>query len=157
MTATATPRSTVWARNNSARKRESQKKWVAANRERVLAAKRRYDAKNRERIRAKAKEYGATPEGQAQSRIRGFRRFGLTPEAYWELHGKQAGVCAVCRQPETLINSRTGETKLLAVDHDHVTGAVRGLLCRKCNVGIGLLGDSRERVECAARYLAGEV
>jgi hypothetical protein len=58
-------------------------------------------------------------------------------------------VCAICRQPE-----RT-PGRALAVDHDHATGEVRGLLCGNCNRGIGFLGDSAELLESAAGYLRG--
>ena len=54
------------------------------------------------------------------------RTYGITPKQYWELYDKQGGVCAVCQRA-------TGKTKRLAVDHDHQTGLVRGLLCGPCN------------------------
>lgn len=44
-------------------------------------------------------------------------------------------------------------TTRLCVDHCHVTGKVRGVLCRKCNKGIGALGDTAEAVQRAADYL----
>lgn len=46
-----------------------------------------------------------------------------------------------------------GSMVRLVVDHNHATGAVRGPLCSRCNVGIGMLGDDPERLEEAARYL----
>ena len=39
------------------------------------------------------------------------------------------------------------------LDHDHKTGEIRGVLCNKCNAGVGLLGDSMEAVEKALAYL----
>lgn len=63
----------------------------------------------------------------------------------------QGGVCAICKGPETKPNA-----KYLAVDHDHATGAVRGLLCNNCNRAIGLLGDDAERLIAGADYLRGE-
>ena len=42
----------------------------------------------------------------------------------------------------------------VCIDHDHITGKVRGILCTSCNVGIGLLGDNIEGVEKALRYLS---
>jgi hypothetical protein len=54
------------------------------------------------------------------------RKFGITPEVYDLMLAEQGGLCALCRQP-----CSTG--RCLAVDHDHTTGAVRGLLCGRCN------------------------
>ena len=48
---------------------------------------------------------------------------------------------------------KTERTEWFAVDHDHETGAVRGLLCNHCNRGIGLLGDSITNLENAIKYL----
>lgn len=71
--------------------------------------------------------------------------YGLTPEAYTEMLERQEGVCAVCRKPPG--------RRRLNVDHNHATGAVRGLLCPSCNRGIGLLGDDLDRLMDAVAYL----
>ncbi len=55
------------------------------------------------------------------------RRYGITPTQYNELLEKQDGRCAVCRKPAEEFNKR------LAVDHNHKTGEIRGLLCTYCN------------------------
>lgn len=77
--------------------------------------------------------------------------FGISLAEYTRMHTEQAGVCAICSQPESA--TRGGKTKWLSVDHNHTTGAVRGLLCSDCNTGIGKLGDSVERLTAAAAYL----
>ena len=64
----------------------------------------------------------------------------------------QGGVCAICEKPERS-TSRYGRIKKLAVDHDHDTGAVRGLLCANCNKGIGNLGDDPDILIAGAAYL----
>lgn len=74
--------------------------------------------------------------------------YGITRDEYRKLWLSQGGVCAICVQPE-----RTARNRLLTIDHDHATGQVRGLLCSQCNRAIGLLGDSPEVIEAAARYL----
>ncbi len=79
------------------------------------------------------------------------RFYGITLERYAELLAVQGGKCAL-----STCTATTGSTgKPLYVDHDHVTGKVRGLLCSSCNVGIGNLGDSVEALEAAIRYLKG--
>jgi hypothetical protein len=74
--------------------------------------------------------------------------YGITREQYRALWLAQKGVCAVCRKPE-----RTARNRLLTIDHDHVTGQVRGLLCSQCNRAIGLLDDSPKVIEAAASYV----
>src|SRR6266571_73973 len=76
---------------------------------------------------------------------------GMTGAEYKELHARQGGRCAICRNRET--KRRKGRLLPLAVDHDHATGATRGLLCSGCNVGIGYMKDSPGRLRYAADYL----
>lgn len=87
------------------------------------------------------------------SHINRLARFGITPEQYEEMLDAQGRVCAICSRPEKVIDPRNGRIKALAVDHDHDSGAVRGLLCQNCNKGIGNLGDDPERLMAAAAYL----
>ncbi len=81
-------------------------------------------------------------------------KYGLEPEDFQALLAKQGGVCAICRRPETA--ELRGKNKALCVDHDHVTDRVRGLLCFRCNLWIGYLGDDPERARAAAAYLEAE-
>lgn len=76
-----------------------------------------------------------------------YRKYGITHEQYDELLKKQNGVCAICHEAETMKN------KVLAVDHDHATGIIRGLLCHRCNIGIGYFRERIELFKEAARYL----
>ena len=69
--------------------------------------------------------------------------YGITREEYDAMVARQEGKCLVCLQ----------EPKRLYIDHDHATGKIRGLLCNRCNAGLGFLGDDVERVRAAARYL----
>ncbi|TAL42572.1 MAG: hypothetical protein EPN91_07960 [Salinibacterium sp.] len=85
-------------------------------------------------------------------RQRKLRVYGLTDAGYDQLLAAQGGVCAICRKAETARN-RQGRIRPLAVDHDHDTGDVRGLLCANCNVGIGYFDDEPERLQAGATYL----
>lgn len=88
---------------------------------------------------------------QAQSNRRNQLRanFGITPEDYDRMWAAQGGVCAICR----LEGSGRLSGRLMAVDHDHTTGKVRGLLCQRCNHAVGLLHDSPDRAMALAAYL----
>lgn len=76
------------------------------------------------------------------------RRYGITPDDYDRMLAEQGGLCAICRQPE-----RSNRNRSLAVDHNHRTGLVRGLLCSHCNRAIGLLADDPTRLIRALAYL----
>jgi hypothetical protein len=77
------------------------------------------------------------------------RKYGITVEQYDSMLAEQGGRCACCGTDEP-----GGRSKVVFhVDHDHGTGAVRGLLCRGCNVGIGSLGDTIAGLEMGIRYL----
>lgn len=77
--------------------------------------------------------------------------YGLTVEEYESLLRQQGGVCAICRRPERSI--RNGKLLRMPVDHDHETGAVRGILCHSCNRAIGFLGEDVAIVQETVAYL----
>ena len=77
-------------------------------------------------------------------------QYGITVEDYEQMLAAQGGGCAICGA--TVPSSRT---KFFAVDHCHTTGVVRGLLCTKCNRGLGLFNDDTDRLSAAVRYLEG--
>jgi hypothetical protein len=76
---------------------------------------------------------------------RGGRRklYGVSTETVERLVAAQGGVCAICRQAEPN-----------CVDHCHATGRIRGMLCKACNAGLGLLRDDPTLMRAAAKYLA---
>ena len=84
-------------------------------------------------------------------RDQNLKKYGITYDDYIRMYTEQDGVCAICGKPETKVQS--GILYQLAVDHDHATGKVRGLLCSNCNRGIGHLQDSIEILNKAVRYL----
>ena len=79
------------------------------------------------------------------------RDYGISYSEYAKMSDAQNGVCASCKCPETMI--RKGVVQWLSVDHDHKTGAVRGLLCHACNYGLGAFGDDPAKLRAAADYL----
>ena len=79
------------------------------------------------------------------------RNYGVTLEWYQNQLSKQNNVCAICKQPEKAVIK--GRVISMSVDHCHQTGKVRGLLCTKCNRGIGLFCDNPKFLKSAIRYL----
>lgn len=85
-------------------------------------------------------------------RGRDFRRlYGIDFGDYQRMLLDQKGVCAICEKPETKVEN--GTIRLLSVDHNHTTGAVRGLLCANCNLAIGYACDDVSVLEKAIIYL----
>ena len=80
------------------------------------------------------------------------KRYEMTTEEYDRRLADQNHACAICQQPET--TTHKGVPRLLAVDHDHQTGIIRGLLCNNCNRGLGLFGDKVSLLEHAIQYLS---
>lgn len=111
--------------------REARQAYYVANRTERKAAARAYRAANKEKARA--------------SDLR--RGYGLTLEDYDEMLGAQGNACAICGMtPEE-------NGKRLSVDHDHETGAVRGLLCNRCNTGLGWFRDNLALLRSAGNYM----
>ena len=78
--------------------------------------------------------------------------YNLKLQDYNKIKDKQNNVCAICGN----INKRkhkSGKIFDLHVDHNHTTGKIRGLLCTKCNLGLGLFNDSIELLKDATKYL----
>jgi len=71
----------------------------------------------------------------------------MSLEEYIQLFDAQEGLCAVC------LKAVEGN---LYVDHDHVTGLVRGLLCRTCNLGLGHFKDDTKLLLKAVNYLTSK-
>ena len=74
------------------------------------------------------------------------KRYGITTDTYYQMLKSQNGVCKICSQA-----CLTGRE--LCVDHCHTTGKVRGLLCGKCNSGLGSFNDNIQSLKMAIEYL----
>jgi len=73
------------------------------------------------------------------------RRYQLTRQERSDILVSQDGLCAICYTRPAI-----------AVDHDHETGKVRGMLCKGCNTAIGVIGDTPEALENVLEYLTRE-
>ena len=79
------------------------------------------------------------------------KKYGVTVEWYQATLDAQGNVCRICKQEEPV--ECKGKRLALAVDHDHETGKVRGLLCSQCNRAIGLFRHDSKRLVSAIEYL----
>lgn len=78
-------------------------------------------------------------------------KYGIEPEEYERLLEEQDGVCAICGSEDNGFNQHG--TKRFAIDHNHTTGDIRGLLCNRCNTAIGLLQDDPDIIRKAEAYV----
>lgn len=81
-----------------------------------------------------------------------FQSYDINVEQWNEMYTAQKGVCGICEQPEVAKNPK-GSVKRLSVDHCHLTGVIRGLLCTNCNHALGKLKDSVIYLTRAVEYL----
>lgn len=79
-------------------------------------------------------------------------KYNLTIEDYDAILKEQGGVCAICGNHE-IATTKYGGIKRLAIDHDHSTGEVRGILCNKCNIALSMLDENLDILASAASYL----
>jgi len=80
-------------------------------------------------------------------------KFNLTLEEYHKMYADQNGSCAICGKSVTLYAETKDLSSVACVDHCHTTNVVRGLLCNKCNTGIGMLEDNINTLKNAIKYL----
>jgi hypothetical protein len=120
-----------------------------AHRARKLAANRTWRMAHRDELNAEWSEKWRSDETFRASRkaaawVRRLRKYRLTPADYERMLREQDGLCALChRRP----------ARGLVVDHCHATNRVRGLLCDKCNSGLGFFDDDAERMRTGAGYV----
>ena len=103
-------------------------------------------ATNPQVFREKAKLWRQKNQPKIRASI--LKRYGLSLADYDQLLDAQGGVCAICSSRDS--GYKTG---VFFVDHDHVTGATRGLLCSLCNITLGQFRDDPQRFRAAADYL----
>ncbi len=129
------------------RQREATYRWREKNREQHLATAREQARRNRQRPERKAymKEYLARYYQENREKFWGYRGVKCTAKMYGQLIQEQDNKCAICyAEPDK---------RGLAVDHDHNTGVIRGLLCHNCNLLIGNACDNPEILHSAITYL----
>ena len=128
------------------KKREYYATYKAKHKEEILERSRKWHAANKERSNLNAKaRYLRNPNPTRNS---SYRKYGIDVDVYNRILTSQGGVCAVCK------DSAPGYgRKHFAIDHDHITNKVRGLLCIHCNLMLGHAKDKKEILTAAILYL----
>lgn len=137
-------------------KNERKRRWKKQNREAWLAQCRRQNEKRAQDPVARAEAARRTSAWYRANRSKALAwrlgKYGLTLSEYVALLRSQRNRCAICNQHE--VGRRpSGKRRHLAVDHDHVTGIVRALLCSRCNLTIGRMEESPVLLRAAADYI----
>ena len=119
--------------------------WYLRNRPRALAAsKARREADPIGHNAYRRAWSKANPDKVRRKNLK--KLYGITVQEYDAMFAGQGGLCAVCRSDDW---GKHGP----CVDHDHETGVVRGILCKRCNLALGAASDSPDRLRAMADYL----
>jgi CDP-glycerol glycerophosphotransferase (TagB/SpsB family) len=140
-----------WAKRNRARVNKTDRAWRQKNPSKVRASKSRYRKSHLEQVRKQIKElYKKNKKRYMRNRYRSWlqSKYGLTKEQFYDILREQKGECAICRKQQ-----RCGKRNKLYVDHDHKTNRLRGLVCFKCNVLLGMAQDEIRILKKAIAYL----
>ena len=116
---------------------------MAKTAEEKKATQKEYYLKNRDQFLKYGKEYRT--KNSRRTRLKHF--YNMTVVEYDELYNAQGGKCAICGIHQSELKQS------LCVDHNHITGEIRGLLCSNCNAGIGMLQDNSDIIEKALQYM----
>lgn len=134
----------AWRARNRAKLAAQQRAWAKANPKKTKDATRRWLVKNKDKRREIERAWEvANYEHRRDYYLR--RQHGITLAEFEQRRVTQRNRCAICCRSFTALRAY--------LDHDHVTGRVRGLLCLNCNTALGQFADSTARLLRAARYL----
>ena len=107
-----------------------------------------YVEKNREDVRSRQRARNKTPQGRRATRSQNLKtKFGISVREFDERFRAQDKCCAICKR------RRKTKDKSFALDHDHSTGSLRGILCHSCNRALGLADDNTRLLRAAIKYL----
>lgn len=123
------------------------KAYYLAHKDEVLARNRAYQASHKEDISKKTKAYLLTHTEERRQAKRLYY-YGISRASFNSILDEQGGVCGVCKKSHW--GGRHGTPH---VDHDHKTGRVRGILCQKCNIALGMVDDNPSIARSLANYL----
>ena len=158
-----------WYEANKEKVSITNKKWVLNNPDKVRAIKKRYRLTNKEKLKIYDKKYRLAnklhynlikriwrknnPDKMRNEKLMG--RFKITLKDYNILLDGQNNKCGIC--DENFDFKNPNGLKYPCIDHDHSTKNIRGLLCRRCNSGIGGFKDSIEILKQALLWIKGDI
>lgn len=118
----------------------------------VLEQNKNYVKKNKEKVcKRRRTRYSEASKTRHRKRIETFRyKYKITEKEVQALLDSQKGCCAICKKSLVFPDSK----KSYAVDHNHETGEVRGLLCGECNKALGLMKESKEAILQMLNYIS---
>lgn len=111
-----------------------------------------YRCKDCDRV-ARARHYHTTKGKILKRNTNRKNKYGITPEDFESLWESQEGCCVICNIKLDDGFSPSHKPNKAVIDHCHDTGNVRGILCTKCNKGLGMFNDSQEVLLRAHEYL----
>jgi len=131
--------------------KEKEKEYYQRYREKHNAHQKEYYQRHKEKMSIINKNYYNNHKKEIIKRHREYflkSLYGLSITEFNNLLLTQNNRCAICKEPLDLQNPHS-----VVIDHDHLTGKIRGILCNKCNLAIGLLRDNPEYTKRATEYL----
>ena len=134
---------------NQERLRAKQKKYREEHRDQVRMINKKYQETHRDKVHGWNNKYNVAHKKEKHSKHLQ-RSYGISLKDYDALLDAQGGRCLICQTLDSTPHGR------FCVDHCHKTGKIRGLLCVRCNSGLGHFKDSPDLLLTAAKYLLGD-
>jgi len=135
----------IYRRLNKEKIKQQMSLYSQNNKEVLRQKKKDYYNKNKEKFKEKMQQYDKKVKERRSDALQK-QKYGISLEQKAQMIKEQGGTCRICKNP--LEPGRKSPT-----DHDHKTGKVRGILCNKCNIGLGMFKDNIEYLQSAIEYL----
>jgi hypothetical protein len=141
-----------WREENRSHRNAYCKAWRENNKEKVVESSKKSNKKNKEKCKERARRYAKSEACKIYRKTKKpyLSRYGITLSDYNKMFEQQEGKCIGCTRHQSELESS------LCVDHCHVTGKVRGLLCTDCNKALGLVRDNTSILKRLINYLENE-
>lgn len=136
----------AYNKKNKSKIQIKNKKRYEEKKEQLWEEHAKYYENNKDEIKEKSKKYYKNNKDAIRTRNL-LKLYNCSQEQYDEMFEKQQGCCKICGTHQTELNQK------LSIDHCHVTGKIRGLLCKHCNHGLGKFKDNTILLQFAIDYL----